>query len=123
MTAKNERPRVLVVDDDRPTRLLMRKILTQAGFAVDVAEGGAQALELAMKGEYGAVLLDLVMPQPDGFAVLRHLKTSAPALLDKVIIITAYPQQAVSVNTYAILAKPVELTEVIRLTKRCLGEN
>jgi DNA-binding response OmpR family regulator len=110
-------PRVLVIDDDRATRVLLRKVLTQSGFDVDVATGGDEGMKLALTGQYGAILLDLVMPQPDGAAVLRTIASSAPALLSKIIIITGYPQQASVRNTHAMLTKPLDVNEVIRLTR------
>ncbi|HKR65939.1 MAG TPA: response regulator [Thermoanaerobaculia bacterium] len=110
---------VLVVDDDPATLVLLRKVLAQAGFAVDVAGGGAEAMTLALTRKYDAVLLDLVMPPPDGFAVLRQIAAVAPRLLPKVIVITSYPQRVHAANTYALLNKPLDLREVVRLTREC----
>lgn len=110
-------PRVLVIDDDRATRLLLKKVLTQSGFDVDLATGGNEGLKLALTQQYGAILLDLVMPQPDGAVVLRTIAASAPALLQKIIIITGYPQQATDSDTHAMLTKPLDVNEVIRLTR------
>jgi len=111
-------PRVLVIDDDRATRVLLRKVLTQSGFDVDLATGGNEGMKLALTRQYGAILLDLVMPQPDGAAVLRTIASAAPALLSKVIIITGYPQQAAASEAHAMLTKPLDVNEVIRLTRR-----
>jgi CheY-like chemotaxis protein len=110
---------VLVVDDDLATRVLLKKVLTRSGFAVDLAAGGSEALQLALTGEYAAILLDLVMPQPDGLAVLRQITSAAPTLLRKIIIIAGYPQQVVATDTYAMLSKPLDVAEVVRLTRRC----
>jgi DNA-binding response OmpR family regulator len=111
-------PRVLVIDDDRATRVLLRKVLTQSGFDVDVATGGNEGMKLALTRQYGAILLDLVMPQPDGAAVLRKIASTAPALLSKIIIITGYPQQTATTEAHATLTKPLDVTEVIRLVRR-----
>ncbi len=111
---------VLVVDDDRATRLLLKKFLEQSGFRVDLADGGNEGLRLALSKEYGAILLDLVMPQPDGHTVLRQISEAAPTLVRKIIILTGYPQQAVAINTRAILIKPIDISQVIHLVKRCV---
>ena len=74
-------PRVLVIDDDHATRVLLKKVLTQSGFDVDLATGGFEGMKLALTQEYEAILLDLVMPQPDGVAVLRRISSSQPTLL------------------------------------------
>jgi len=110
---------VLVVDDDRSTRLLLKKVLGHSGLSVDLAEDGARAVELIGSRTYDAILLDLVMPQPDGFAVLRHIET-VPSLIEKVILITSYPQQAASARVYACVSKPIDVSEVVRLTRACV---
>jgi CheY-like chemotaxis protein len=110
--------RVLVIDDDHATRVLLKKVLTQSGFYVDVATGGNEGMKLALTRQYGAILLDLVMPQPDGAAVLRTIASEAPALLRKIIIITGYPQQASASGAHAMLTKPLDVHEVIRLTRK-----
>ena len=111
---------VLVIDDDRATRLLLKKFLVQSGFRVDLADGGEEGLRLALSQEYGAILLDLVMPQPDGLAVLRQISETAPNLQRKIIILTGYPHQAVAIdNICAILIKPIDISQAIHLVKRC----
>jgi DNA-binding response OmpR family regulator len=109
---------VLVIDDDRATRVLLRKVLTQSGFEVDLATGGNEGMKLALTRQYGAILLDLVMPQPDGAAVLRTIASTAPALLSKIIIITGYPQQAATSEAHPTLTKPLDVNEVIRIIQR-----
>jgi DNA-binding response OmpR family regulator len=115
-------PAVLIIDDDRSTRVLLRRVLERAGFTVDLAADGVLGAQLALTGKYGAVLLDLVMPQPDGFAVLRELVSSRPHLLRKIIVITGYPQQVVSSDTFALLTKPLNVSEVVRLTRQCTDQ-
>jgi two-component system, OmpR family, phosphate regulon response regulator PhoB len=70
----NPRPRVLVVDDDRPTRTLLARFLEVEGFAVDEAADGHQALELAAGARPDLVVLDISMPAPDGLDVLTTLR-------------------------------------------------
>ena len=75
----NEQARVLVVDDDPVARLMTTAHLEREGHQAIAAEGGAQALELARSGDVDVVLLDVVMPQMDGYQVLERLKAD-PAL-------------------------------------------
>jgi CheY-like chemotaxis protein/two-component sensor histidine kinase len=80
---------ILVVDDDADVRSLLEQELVAAGYRVRTAAGGAQALELLRGERPSAVLLDLMMPPPDGFEVLYRLRQD-PDLRDlPVIIITA----------------------------------
>ena len=80
---------VLVVDDEPDVRALLEQELVAAGYRVRTASGGAQALDLLRSERPSAVLLDLMMPPPDGFEVLYRIRED-PALQDlPVIIVTA----------------------------------
>src|SRR3954452_19985583 len=66
--------RVLVVDDDRSVRDALRRALTLAGYEVQMAEGGQQALTQAATAVPDAVVLDISMPDIDGLEVCRRLR-------------------------------------------------
>lgn len=81
--------RILVVDDDENILNLEKTILEQKGFEVIGAGGGAQALEMLAKQTFDLVLLDVMMPEVDGFTVCRKIKDD-PRLKDiPVIFLTA----------------------------------
>jgi putative two-component system response regulator len=81
--------RILVVDDDENILNLERTILEQKGFEVTGAEGGNQALTLLADQTFDLILLDVMMPEVDGFAVCRKIKED-PRLKDiPVIFLTA----------------------------------
>ena len=65
---------LLVVDDDQANRDVLTRWLKRQGFAVAAAENGEQALDMLHADTFDAVLLDIVMPDPDGFEVLRRIK-------------------------------------------------
>ena len=58
--------RLLVVDDDAPTTLLLKSVLTKEGYSVDVANSAAVALSLVNGKKYHVVISDVVMPNQDG---------------------------------------------------------
>jgi two-component system response regulator MprA len=66
--------RILVVDDDRAVRDALRRALTLAGYEVQAAEGGQQALTQVATGVPDAVVLDIGMPDIDGIEVCRRLR-------------------------------------------------
>src|SRR5215203_5852874 len=66
--------RILVVDDDRSVRDAVRRALTLAGYEVQLAEGGQQALTQVAAGVPDAVVLDIGMPDVDGLEVCRRLR-------------------------------------------------
>jgi two-component system, OmpR family, copper resistance phosphate regulon response regulator CusR len=66
--------KLLVVEDEPKTATFLRKGLTEAGFVVDVAATGDDGLHLARTGGYDLVILDVLLPGRDGWAVLTHLR-------------------------------------------------
>jgi CheY-like chemotaxis protein len=70
----NSKPRVLVVDDEPAIRALVAKIVERAGHPVDTARDGAEAIAKLEAQEYAVVVLDLMMPIVDGYALIDHLK-------------------------------------------------
>jgi two-component system response regulator MprA len=66
--------RVLVVDDDRAVREALRRVLTLAGYELQTADGGAEAIELVVQSVPDAVVLDLGMPDVDGLEVCHRLR-------------------------------------------------
>ena len=81
--------RILVVDDDENILNLERTILEQRGFEVTAALGGEQALELLAQNSFDLVLLDVMMPEVDGFTVCRKIKEDARLKDLPVIFLTA----------------------------------
>ncbi len=76
-------PKLLVADDEMRIRELIRKYAVYEGYEVDEAENGSQVLELCRRESYDMIVLDIMMPEMDGFAVVRELRTfcSAPVIL------------------------------------------
>jgi two-component system, OmpR family, response regulator MprA len=66
--------KVLVVDDDRAVRDALRRVLTLAGYELQTADGGAEAIELVAASVPDAVVLDVGMPGLDGLEVCRRLR-------------------------------------------------
>jgi CheY-like chemotaxis protein len=80
---------VLVVDDDAAVRLLLRRILEAEGYTVVEAENGRAALERLGERTPGAILLDLMMPEMDGFEFLSALHEREAWRQIPVVIVTA----------------------------------
>lgn len=80
--------RVLVVEDEQSLRDLYVQILQDAGFVVEQAADGEQALLAMQKGGYDVVLLDIVLPKMDGIQVLQKLAGDAkPQKPNRIIIV------------------------------------
>jgi DNA-binding response OmpR family regulator len=81
--------RILVVDDDENILSLERTILEQKGFVVTTAAGGAEALKILGEQDFDLVLLDVMMPEIDGFTVCRRIKEEPRTKEIPVIFLTA----------------------------------
>ena len=79
--------KVLVVEDEKKTATYLRKGLSESGFVVDVAERGDDGLHLALTGHYDIVVLDIMLPERDGWSVLAELRRSGTQI--PVLFLTA----------------------------------
>jgi len=80
---------ILVVDDNRMNRLKLSRSLEQQGHTVALAENGRQALELVRGQSFDLMLLDIIMPEMDGYQVLAHMKEDSRLRDIPVIAISA----------------------------------
>jgi len=66
--------KLLLVEDEAKTRAYLRKGLAENGFAVDLAESGGDGLTLALTGVHDLIILDVLLPQCDGWSILGHIR-------------------------------------------------
>lgn len=71
---KDKQKTILVVDDEKPMAHALEMKLTKAGFSVDLAGDGDEALSKLEKENYDLTLMDIMMPKLNGFGVLEHMK-------------------------------------------------
>jgi two-component system response regulator CpxR len=69
--------RILIIDDDAELCALVMRFLVGEGFAVDRAADGGEGVDRALAGSYALVMLDVMMPDLDGFEVLRRIRASS----------------------------------------------
>ena len=79
---------VLIADDEPQVLKLYKKILIEGGYEVSTVTSGRSALEIVSKTRVDLLVLDLSMPQPDGFEVLRLLRVSQPGL--RILVISGF---------------------------------
>ncbi|HEY6136671.1 MAG TPA: response regulator [Thermoanaerobaculia bacterium] len=120
-----EKPYVLLVDDNEATCALMTALL-QREFVVETAGDGYQAIEQFKTRQYAAILLDLRMPQMDGFGVLEHLREDSPETLRRVIIVSAAlhdreVERLGGYDVFGVIRKPFDVDEFIDAVKTCAG--
>lgn len=117
---------VLIVEDDAGIRSLLVAVAERSGFRSRVTEDGDEALKALGDGgaEPAVILLDLLMPRVDGFAVLEHLGKDAPHLLPRVIVLTAAAdarlrQSQELKRVWCVRRKPLEIGDLSAQISSC----
>jgi CheY-like chemotaxis protein len=104
--------RVLVVDDEPAIRALVAKIVERAGHPVYTARDGAEAIEKLDAESYSVVVLDLMMPNIDGYALIEHIKAQGN-MHPAIIVISAGDSAALrrldAAMVHSILRKPFDI--------------
>ncbi|EOP76699.1 hypothetical protein KOW_05425 [Bacillus cereus VDM006] len=111
--------RVLIADDEKEIRDLLKKYLERELYTVDIAINGAEALHLFNQNKYNLIILDLMMPKIDGIEVCRRLrdKTNIPILM-----LTAKDHEVdkilgLSIGADDYITKPFSIHEVVARVK------
>ncbi len=127
----NQQKRILVVDDEPDFASIVQSNLEKEGFRVEVAYNGVEALEKIQADPPDAVVLDVMMPEKDGYAVCRELKKDERTRDLPVILLTAvashvtstrythYDGMATEADDY--ISKPASAEEITKREKRLLG--
>jgi len=112
----SDRPRILVVDDDRMMAKTLGDILRVKGYAAEVAHSGPEALRALPRGRYDCVLSDVKMPGMNGVALYRAVRAQQPDL--PVVLMTAYSDDALVregliEGVIGVLPKPLEIHRLL----------
>ena len=117
---------ILVVEDDPAIRRLVKMVLQRRGYAVETAEDGVEAVLKLGVGEYDAVILDLMMPNLDGFELIDTLAANDPTRLKRIIVTSAASPSVIQARMrgkpFDILPKPFDLDDLQRRVKACVDQ-
>lgn len=119
---------MLLVEDDRAGRMLYADWLVEAGFRVEQAHNGLQALERAFDIVPDGILTDLNIPGIDGYELTRRLKSDPRTSAIPIVAITGYapftqdPGRADRAGCDAILPKPCEPEDVMSILKALIAD-
>lgn len=118
------RPNVLIVEDDIPTRQILRRILEGEGCHVHEAEDGEKAVGKLAQHQYDAIVLDIALPKLSGTDVMEYIASTSPRMLESIVVVTGLEAGEVRKLFPTIcetLSKPVLPTRLIASVRRCLG--
>ena len=121
----SESARILVIDDEETIRKTISMTLQHAGYAVDTAENGREAVRKSEGSFYNLALIDVRLPDMEGTELLTKLKDTTPRMVK--IILTGFPGlenavTAINKGVDAYLIKPVNATELLRVVKEHLNK-
>ncbi len=122
-----QRPTVLVVDDYDDTRRIVRWMLEQKGYCIVEAANGREAVEVAAQELPNVILMDLAMPEVDGFGALRLVREHTELAETPIIAVTAYDmaeaREKAEITGFAhYLTKPIDFQRLSVLIDRILTE-
>ena len=117
--------RVLVVDDDASTTLLLKKVLDTENSQVDTANSAAVAMNLINKQKYHVVITDIMMPDKDGLALLEDLRKRDPLI--QVVIMTGGVSMSRTLSALEhgaadFILKPINVEELIMIVRLCAAK-
>ena len=117
--------RALVVEDELALGEAVADALRDAGFEVDRANDGEEAIERTQSRAYDVIVCDLKMPRVDGMAFFSHLASTAPALTRRVLFVTGdvagtEAEQFLERSGCRWLAKPFRLRDLVRTARELI---
>jgi DNA-binding response OmpR family regulator len=123
----DDRRTVLVVEDDALLRRMISIFLSAAGYRVCAAEDGLSGLALAQDERPDLVLLDLMLPELDGWEVLRRIKGDALTAAIPVLVLTAsvdppLTEQALRLGATRFLTKPIDSRVLVAHVDAVVGQ-
>src|SRR5690554_1312111 len=122
----NQKPHILVTDDERGIRNTLKEILEFENYTVTTAESGSEALELISKNTFDLMFLDIKMKGIDGIETLRQLRTAGFEM--PVIMISGHGSieiavEATKMGAYDFLEKPPDLNRLLLTIRNALSQN
>lgn len=120
-SAATTKARVLVADDDEAIQRIFGRVLQNAGYDVETASTGVEALKHIESGPIDVLIADIAMPELSGLELLRRVRQVAPSL--PVILVTGAPaiesaMEAIEYSVFRYITKPVEREQLLELVEK-----
>jgi len=118
-----EKPRILIVDDDKDIRRVLTEILEGEGYFVDSVGAGVEAVRKTEEKFYNLALIDIRLPDMEGVELLTKIKETKPKM--RKVIITGYPTlqnavEALNKGVDAYIMKPLDMDKMLATIKEQL---
>ncbi|AOX01373.1 hybrid sensor histidine kinase/response regulator [Moorena producens PAL-8-15-08-1] len=124
LTRPSKKDQILAVDDSPDNLFLLQTLLEEEGYEITLAENGRVALEKIEISPPELVLLDVMMPEMDGFEVTKRIRTNPKLPFIPILLITAYDHPSVvkglDMGADDFIRKPVEVDELLARVRSLL---
>jgi DNA-binding NtrC family response regulator len=116
--------RILVIENDEITSSLITYRLVKEGLTVETVRDGVAAIERLRSMDFGAILLDLLMPRLDGFGVLQYINDCKPHLRSRILVMTSIVEvpSPVLEGTFRTIRKPLDYSSLASPVRECLAQ-
>ncbi len=117
--------KILVVDDDELVLIAIQELLTPLGFSVTTSPSGPDALERIASDQFDLIILDIIMPEMDGFEVCQRIRQIDSYIETPVMMLTAKSaeedkQRGMEVGANLYLPKPISPRRLIALVEEAI---
>jgi CheY-like chemotaxis protein len=113
--------RILIVEDNAELRRMYRTVLSMAGYDVEEAGDGVEALQLVENRLPDLIVLDLVLRALDGVSVQQELAARAVTRNIPIVVVTGSTIDTTSLDVACVLRKPVMPDDLVKTIKTCLA--
>lgn len=125
MGTESRKPVILIVDDEPDVSEMLARLFSEEGYSTTTVVTGKGGVIKVMDGGVDIVLLDIIMPRPDGIDVLRQIKSIRPGL--PVVMMTAFgdlttARDAMRLGVYDYITKPFDFECVKKIIQQGLEE-
>ncbi|MBL4866948.1 MAG: response regulator [Pseudomonadales bacterium] len=122
------RARILVVDDDSFVQTLLEDVLSSEGYSVSLASNGQEAMESVSENPPDLVLLDIIMPKMDGWAVIRELKqekrfSDIPVIMQSGLDSSEDFERGLAEGAYHFVTKPLDEARLLPIVKSAIDDH
>jgi DNA-binding response OmpR family regulator len=119
--------KILIVDDEPQATTLLEMLLSSRGYKTVAVNESSEAIQVARETDPDLIILDLMMPEPDGFKVCRMLRADSRFMLTPILIITALDDTDSRIVAFGAgaddyLIKPYNVDELVSIIKALLHE-
>lgn len=117
--------RILIIDDCRINVLLLKHVLSKISVSVDSAGNGEAGLELASRGSYPLIFVDIMMPGIDGLETCRRLRALPFPSQPQILLLTAMgeefsPEKVAAVGADGVFFKPIVPSQIVEVVRSAI---